>query len=90
MLVPIGNHMTKALETSPDQLIVIPFAELSAEALRGIMEAFVLQEGTDYGAQEYSLDQKVAAVARQLERGEAEIVYDIVGESSGIRLKSQC
>ena len=56
--------------------IVIPHAELSAEALRGVIESFVLREGTDYGAREYSLEEKVAHVRAQLERGQARILFD--------------
>jgi hypothetical protein len=54
----------------------IPYVALSAEALRGVLESFVLREGTDYGRREYSLEEKVAHVRRQLERGEAHIVFD--------------
>jgi len=56
--------------------ILIPYAELSAEALRGVIESFVLREGTDYGEREYSLEQKVAHVRDQLERGQARILFD--------------
>jgi len=61
--------------------IIVPYRELSAEALRGVIESFVLREGTDYGEREYSLDEKVAHVLRQLERGEARIEFDAVTES---------
>jgi uncharacterized protein len=64
--------------------LVVPHAELSAEALKGVVEAFVLREGTDYGATEYSLGQKVAHVLAQLERGEARIVFDPETESIDI------
>ena len=56
--------------------IVIPHGELSAEALRGVIESFVLREGTDYGERAYSLEQKVAQVRAQLERGQARILFD--------------
>jgi uncharacterized protein YheU (UPF0270 family) len=56
--------------------IVIPHAELSAEALRGVIESFVLREGTDYGEREHSLEQKVGQVRAQLERGQARILFD--------------
>ena len=36
----------------------------------------VLQEGTDYGEQEYSLDEKVARVEAQLKRGDAKLLFD--------------
>jgi hypothetical protein len=61
--------------------VVIPHTELSEEALRGVLEAFVLREGTEYGEKDVSLDQKVAQVVRQLQRGEAQIVFDPESET---------
>jgi len=58
---------------------VVPHGQLSALALRGLVEEFVTRDGTDYGDVETSLEQKVAALMRQLERGHAVIVHD--GES---------
>lgn len=54
----------------------VPAESLSREALSGLVEAFVLREGTDYGHADYSLEEKVSEVCRQLERGEAEIMFD--------------
>jgi hypothetical protein len=65
--------------------IVIPFGELSVQALRGVIESFVLREGTDYGEREYSLEQKVAHVRAQLERGQARILFD--PESNSVTLE---
>ena len=56
--------------------IEIPWTSLSPAALRGMAEAFVLQEGTDYGHSEYSLDEKVASVRAQLSSGKAYISFD--------------
>ncbi|MEZ5446295.1 MAG: YheU family protein [Gammaproteobacteria bacterium] len=56
--------------------MVVPYRELSAAALRGVVESFVLREGTDYGEREFTLEQKVAQVMRQLERGEAQVLFD--------------
>jgi uncharacterized protein YheU (UPF0270 family) len=64
--------------------VIIPHAELSAEALQGVIESFVLREGTDYGSHDVSLEQKVAQVLQQLERKEAQIVYDPDTESIDI------
>jgi uncharacterized protein YheU (UPF0270 family) len=36
----------------------------------------VLREGTEYGERDFSLEQKLAHVYRQLERAEARIVFD--------------
>lgn len=62
----------------------IPYERLSVEVLNSLIEHFVLREGTDYGHSEYSLEQKVAAVKRQLERGDAVIVFDEKEESCDI------
>ncbi len=56
--------------------LVIPHGELSPDALRGLIEAFVLREGTEYGSHDVALDSKVAQVMRQLERGEARVIFD--------------
>ncbi len=56
--------------------VVIPPGQLSPQALRGVIEAFVLREGTDYGEREFSLEQKLAHVAAQIEAGEAQIWFD--------------
>lgn len=72
------------METERAQPIVIPHRDLSESALRAVLESFVLREGTDYGEREVSLDQKVAQVLRQLERGEAHIIFDATLETIDI------
>jgi uncharacterized protein len=69
------------------EFIAIPHTELSEAALRGVVEAFVLREGTEYGARDVSLEQKVADVLRQLEKGEAQIVFDTNTETVDIIVK---
>lgn len=57
-------------------MIRIDPSQLSAEALDGVIEAFVLREGTDYGHRDYTLAEKCAQVRAQLERGEVELWFD--------------
>lgn len=64
--------------------VLVPIAALSAEALHGLVEAFVLREGTEYGAQDVPLAAKVAQVMRQLERGEAQVIFDPATEAVDI------
>jgi len=68
--------------------IVVPLAELSPEALTGVIQSFVLREGTDYGSHDVPFDTKVMQVRRQLERREAEIVYDQNTESIDIVVRA--
>jgi uncharacterized protein YheU (UPF0270 family) len=64
--------------------VVVPHTELSPEALTGVIESFVLREGTDYGERDVPFETKVLQVRRQLDRREAEIVYDPQSESIAI------
>ena len=64
------------MEDEPQDPVEIPHTDLSADALHGVVEAFVLREGTEYGARDFSLEEKVARVVAQLERGEARILFD--------------
>lgn len=68
--------------------VLIPYTELSAEALQSVIESFVLREGTEYGTHEISLEQKVAQVMRQLQRNEAQITFDPDTDSVDIVVKS--
>lgn len=72
-MTPVSNDGDEGADEAP---VPVPFRQISAPALRGLVEAFVLREGTDYGEREYSLDEKVAQVLRQLERGEATVIFD--------------
>lgn len=56
--------------------MVVPHRQLSAEALRGVIEEFVTREGTDYGGVCVSLSVKVEQVRSQLDSGQAVLVYD--------------
>jgi uncharacterized protein len=71
--------------TELPELVDIPASELPAATLQALIESFVLREGTEYGLQEVPLATKVAQVMRQLQRGEARIVFDPATESVDIR-----
>ena len=68
--------------------VEVPYARLSADVLRRVAEEFVTRDGTDYGAAEKPLEEKVTDVTRQLECGEAAIVYD--AESDTINIVPRC
>jgi len=65
--------------------MIIPHRMLSPDALRGVIEACITREGTDYGLQEVPLETKVMQVQQQLDAGMAVIVYDEETESCTIQ-----
>ena len=67
--------------------VEVPYGDLSAELLHAVVESFVLREGTDYGEREYSFEDKVAHVMRQLKKGEAKILFDPESESVTIAVR---
>jgi uncharacterized protein YheU (UPF0270 family) len=67
--------------------VEVPHGELPAATLRAVVESFVLREGTEYGEREVALEVKVAQVLRQLERGEAHILFDPSSESIDIVMR---
>ena len=77
------------MEDEQSAPIEVPLDALSAAALRGLVEEFVNREGTDYGVRERTLDEKVGDVMRQLERGEAAIVFDPESRSTTIIVRTK-
>ena len=75
---------TAVTATMEVRRVEIPHRELSESALRGVVESYVLREGTDYGHRHYSLEEKIAAVMRQLDRGEAVVAFDPETETVSI------
>lgn len=61
-----------------------PRQDLAPETLDNLIESFVLREGTDYGEQERSLEQKVNDVKRQLKSGDVVLVWSELHETVNI------
>jgi uncharacterized protein len=66
---------------STEEPIEVPAAELTPDALRGLIEHFVLREGTEYGERDFTLEEKVAQVHLQIDRREVRILFDPASES---------
>jgi hypothetical protein len=67
---------TAAMTDEQQEPVVVPHRELDRATLQAVIESFALREGTDYGEREYSLQQKVTSILRQLDSGEARLVFD--------------
>lgn len=68
-------------EPGSGEPVEVPYRALSPDALRGVVEAFVLREGTDYGSREFSHEEKVQQVLDGLDRGEVRILFDPLTET---------
>ncbi|MEY4576401.1 MAG: hypothetical protein RL701_1104 [Pseudomonadota bacterium] len=67
--------------------VEIPLDQLSPDALRGVIDDFVLREGTDYGLVEVSLERKREQVLAQLKSGKARVLFDPSTETCTISLQ---
>lgn len=70
---------------SEDQNKEIPIeispSQLSPQALAGIIENFILREGTDYGSVEVPYEKKVQQIRRQIDTGKIRIIFDQFSET---------
>jgi len=68
--------------------VILPYDKISPDALQGLVEELVTRDGTDGGYTKLTLEQRVNQVRRQLIRGDAVIVYDLVTETANIVSKN--
>lgn len=66
--------------------MIIPWQSIPDQTLRNLIEHFVLREGTDYGEQEVSFEDKVEQVYLKLKLKEATLVYSELHESIDIKI----
>ena len=64
--------------------MIIPPDTLQPETLRSLIKEFILREGTNYGLKEYTLEEKVAQIQKQLNKKEVFIVFDPEEETFNI------
>ena len=83
--MPLDIHR----DTDQQPAVEVPHDQLSPEALRGVIESFVLREGTEYGERDVPLDTKIEQVLRQIERGEARILFAPNTETIDIVVKQR-
>jgi uncharacterized protein YheU (UPF0270 family) len=69
--------------------VEVPCSELDPPTLRNIIEDLVTRDGTDYGEQEKTREQKAAALLRLLQTGKAKLVVDLATESIGLMTEAE-
>ncbi|MDO7083611.1 YheU family protein [Pseudocolwellia sp. AS88] len=69
--------------------MIIPIQDINPDTLFSIIKEFVLREGTEYGAEDVSIEEKVEQVRKQLDLGTAVLVYSELHETVNIIPKDQ-
>ena len=64
--------------------VEVPMHKLSQDTLVGLIEEYCSREGTDYGMLEFSLDEKVSSVMKELQKGTAKIFFNRDDQSINI------
>lgn len=77
------------METNEKLGLIIPKEKLSSDALIGLIDEFILREGTDYGDHEYTLEQKREKITKQLNSGKIVILFDPEEESTNLVKKEE-
>lgn len=67
--------------------MLIPWQDLPEETLRNIVESVILREGTDYGVQELTFEQKTQNLLAKIRQGSAVIIWSELHESIDIKNK---
>ena len=65
-------------------MLIIPHHQLSCDVLDAVLEEYASRDGTDYGAVECSLAQKVSQLKAMLTSGEIVVVFDQSSETCDV------
>ncbi len=76
-------------DKSPQPPVLISPADLSQDALDGIIESFILREGTDYGLHEADHAKKVSQIHAKISKNEFLITFDPETESINLLTRQQ-
>ena len=64
--------------------MIVPWQQINADTLNHLLEEFASRDGTDYGAYETSLADKVSQLQLQLTQKQILVVYSELHESINI------
>ncbi|MFL0796734.1 MAG: YheU family protein [Cellvibrionaceae bacterium] len=69
--------------------MIIPWQQLAPETLEAMLVDFATRDGTDYGVEEISTEDKVAQIRGLLECGDIAVVFDTATESCNLLSKEE-
>lgn len=69
--------------------MIIPWQDIETETLINIIDSVILREGTDYGFEELSLEQKRTNLLEKIKQGKAVIFWSELHETIDIKDKNK-
>ncbi len=75
-----NKHNCTMSDVEKETFIVIPLERLSEDVFNGLVEEYILRDGTDYGTTELSLEEKKSRLMKQLKKGDVKVVYSSLTE----------
>ena len=64
--------------------MIVPWQQINSDTLNHLLEEYASRDGTDYGAYEISLADKVSQLQTQLQKKHIVVVYSELHESVNI------
>jgi uncharacterized protein len=68
----------------PEEGVDVPYDRLNPETLLNMVREFVTREWEEVGDTDFTLDDKVEQVFRQLKEKKAKVVFDLASETGNI------
>lgn len=62
----------------------IPYQSLNPQILTEMLKEIVTRDGTDYGLEEKTLEEKVSAALNAIEQGKAYLHWDVESETASL------
>ena len=74
----------KVVSEYSEEGVDVPYEQITPATLRALIEEFVTREWSELSDSNFSLDDKVEQVMRQLHDKKAKIVYDLTSQTCNI------
>lgn len=83
-----GDQPIKPQPDHHEDGVEIPYADISPETLRRMIEEFVSRDGADWGDTRGTMEVKIEQVLRQFKAGTIKVVFDLRSQTANIVSKT--
>jgi uncharacterized protein YheU (UPF0270 family) len=82
-----GNIPTNQQASHHEEGVEVPYADISPETLRKLIEEFVSRDGADWGDTGGTMEIKIEQVLQQFKSGKVKVVFDLRSQTANIVTK---